>query len=79
MASVYKKNGWELPPGFVLDDKSGKIDACIQDVASIYKERYDQKAVQIIFSDIAVNSDDGKFSAYEYIRDDEISTKQNIV
>ena len=74
VASVYKKNGWELPPGFVLDDKSGKIDACIQDVASIYIERYDQKAVQIIFSDIAVNSDDGKFSAYEYIRDELIAS-----
>lgn len=73
VASVYKKNGWELPPGFVLDDKSGKIDACIQDVASIYIERYNQKAVQIIFSDIAVNGDDGKFSAYEYIRDELIA------
>ncbi len=77
VASVYEKNGWELPDGFLKDDKSGKIDACIKDTAQIYFDRYDQKAVQIIFSDIAVNGDDGKFSAYEYIRDELISAGIN--
>ena len=71
--SVYEKNEWEPPIGFVADDKSGKIDKCIKNVAEIYKDRYDKNAVQIIFSDIAVNSDDGKFSAYEYIRDELIA------
>nr|WP_295068687.1 YodL domain-containing protein [Ruminococcus sp.] len=71
--SVYEKNNWEPPIGFVADDKSGKIDKCIENVAEIYKNRYDKNAVQIIFSDIAVNSDDGKFSAYEYIRDELIA------
>ncbi|WP_207647497.1 YodL domain-containing protein [Ruminococcus sp. XPD3002] len=73
VASVYEKNGWELPIGFVKDDKSGKIDECIRQTAQRYHDRYDDKAVQIIFSDIAVNSDDGKFSAYEYIRDELIA------
>lgn len=70
VASVYEKNGWELPDGFLKEDKSGKIDKCIENVVDIYKEKYDTKSVQIIFSDIAVNSDDGKFSAYEYIKDE---------
>lgn len=73
VASVYEKNGWELPIGFAADDKSGKIDECVKNVATIYNDRYDKNAVQIIFSDIAVNSDDGKFSAYEYIRDELIA------
>lgn len=73
VASVYEKNGWELPIGFVKDDKSGKIDECVRQTAQRYHDRYDDKAVQIIFSDIAVNSDDGKFSAYEYIRDELIA------
>ena len=51
VASVYEKNGWELPIGFALDDKSGKIDECINKVAKIYNDRYKNKAVQIIFSD----------------------------
>ena len=73
VASVYEKNGWDLPDGFLKDDKSGKIDRCVKETAERYFERYDDKAVQIIFSDIAVNSDDGKFSAYEYIRDELIA------
>lgn len=73
VASVYEKNGWELPIGFVKDDKSGKIGECVRQTAQRYHDRYDDKAVQIIFSDIAVNSDDGKFSAYEYIRDELIA------
>ena len=73
VASVYEKNGWELPIGFAVEDKTGKIDRCVENVAKIYKDRYEDKAVQIIFSDIAVNGDDGKFSAYEYIRDELIA------
>ena len=68
VAAVWLKNEGFLPDGFLEDDKSGKIDECVRQTAKRYHDRYDDKAVQIIFSDIAVNSDDGKFSAYEYIR-----------
>lgn len=68
VASVWLKNNGILPEGFVEDDKSGKIDACVRKVAEIYKSRYDNKAVQIIFSDIAVNGEEGKFSAYDYLK-----------
>ena len=68
VAAVWLKNEGVLPDGFLEDDKSGKIDECVKQTAQRYFDKYDDKAVQIIFSDIAVNSDDGKFSAYEYIR-----------
>lgn len=58
----------ELPDGFI-EDEPGKIDACVDRVVQYYAETAEQKGVQIIFSDIAVNSDNGNFSAYEYIRD----------
>ncbi len=70
VASIYEKNGWNLPVGFLKDDKTGKIDECIKNVVEIYNKRYDSKGVQIIFSDIAVNDDNGNFSAYEYIKDE---------
>ena len=73
VASIYRKNDWDLPDNFVEDDKTGKIDECVKRVAEIYKERYDEKAVQLIFSDIAVNSGDDKFSAYEYLREELIA------
>ena len=68
VAAVWLKNEGVLPDGFLEDDKSGKIDECVKQTAQRYFDKYDDKAVQIIFSDIAVNSDEGKFSAYEYIR-----------
>lgn len=70
VASVYEKNDWELPVGFFMDDKTGKIDKCIENVVNIYRNRKESNGVQIIFSDIAVNSDNGNFSAYEYIKDE---------
>lgn len=73
VAAVWLKNQGFLPDGFLEDDKSGKIDECVRQTAQRYHDRYNDKAVQIIFSDIAVNSDDGKFSAYEYIRDELIA------
>ncbi len=70
VASVYEKNGWELPENFDINDKTSKVDKCIENVYSIYKDKYNDNAVQLIFSDIAVNSDDGKFSVYEYIKNE---------
>ena len=47
-----------------------KVNMCIDNVMKIYKETKEQKGVQAIFCDIAVNSDNGRFSVYDYIRDE---------
>ena len=36
----------------------------------IYQQTAEQKGVQAIFCDIAVNSDDGRFSVYDYIKEE---------
>ena len=64
---LYKRREVEPPAGFTVE-KNGKIDRCVENVARIYKETEQTKGVQIIFSDIAVNSDNGNFSAYEYLK-----------
>ena len=56
-----------------MEDEPGKVDACVDRVWQYYNETNEQKGVQIIFSDIAVNSDNGNFSVYEYIRDELIA------
>ncbi len=69
VAAMYRqREDGELPEGF-MEDEPGKVDACIDRVMQYYGETAEQKGVQIIFSDIAVNSDNGNFSVYEYIRD----------
>ena len=65
--SLYEKRGEEVPDGF-MDKGESKVDSCIKKVAEIYHQHSDDKAVQIIFSDIAVNSDNGNFSVYDYIK-----------
>lgn len=65
--ALYAKRGEELPDGFV-DSKDSKIDKCIEKVAEIYKQTEETKGVQIIFSDVAVNDNNGNFSAYDYIK-----------
>lgn len=65
--SLYEKRGEELPYEFI-DTKDSKVDKCIENVAAIYKQTEETKGVQIIFSDIAVNSDKGNFSVYDYIK-----------
>ncbi len=72
VAALLRKHGVDVPEGFA-DAKTGKVDACVDKVAEIYAETAEQKGVQIIFSDVAVNSDDGNFSVYEYIRDELIA------
>lgn len=65
--ALYEKRGQELPYDFV-DDKNSKVDKCVEKVAEIYNQTNDTKGVQIIFSDIAVNSDNGNFSVYDYLK-----------
>lgn len=68
--ALYEKQDIPLPEDFVEDEYS-KVDKCIDNVVEIYNRENNKgnnKAVQIIFSDVAVNSDNGNFSAYEYIK-----------
>lgn len=65
--SLYKKRDMELPDDFI-EAKDSKVDKCIENVAAIYHQTEDTRGVQIIFSDIAVNADNGNFSVYDYIR-----------
>lgn len=67
--ALYEKRGEELPYDFI-DDKNSKVDKCIEKVAEIYEKINDTKGVQIIFSDVAVNSDNVNFSVYDYIKDE---------
>jgi SNF2 family DNA or RNA helicase len=72
--ALYARRGEELPPEFVdTGDKNGKVDVCVEKVYDIWKDTKENKGVQLVFSDVAVNSDNGNFSAYEYIRDELIS------
>ncbi|MBR0484479.1 MAG: methyltransferase domain-containing protein [Oscillospiraceae bacterium] len=69
IAALYRKRGEELPEDF-LNAKDSKVDKCVENVAKIYHEKKEENvtAVQIIFSDIAVNSDNGNFSVYDYLK-----------
>ena len=67
--ALYEKRDEELPYDFI-DDKNSKVDKCVEKVAEIYEKTNDTKGVQIIFSDVAVNSDNGNFSVYDYIKDE---------
>ncbi len=52
-----------------LDFEPGsKINLCIENVLDIYKKTDNEKGVQAIFCDIAINNDSGRFSAYESIK-----------
>ena len=73
VAALYRqREEGELPEGF-MEDEPGKVDACVDRVWQYYNETAEQKGVQIVFSDIAVNSDNGNWSVYEYIRDELIA------
>ena len=45
-----------------------KVNLCIDKIMEIYDRTSAEKGVQAVFCDIAVNSDDGKFSVYDYIK-----------
>lgn len=47
-----------------------KVNMCIDNIIKIYEETKEQKGVQAIFCDIAVNSDDGRFSVYDYLQEE---------
>lgn len=47
-----------------------KVNLCIEKIMEIYRQTAEQKGVQAIFCDIAVNSDDGRFSVYDYIKEE---------
>ena len=47
-----------------------KVNLCINKIMEIYEQTAEQKGVQAIFCDIAVNSDDGRFSVYDYIKEE---------
>ena len=47
-----------------------KVNLCIDKVMEIYQATTENKGVQAIFCDIAVNSDDGRFSVYDYIKEE---------
>ena len=57
--SSYSKDKRKTMTEDFIDSKDSKVDKCVQNVADIYKQTQDTKGVQIIFSDIAVNSDKG--------------------
>jgi N12 class adenine-specific DNA methylase/predicted RNA methylase len=69
--SLYNKKGRNTED--FIETKDGKVDKCVENVLRIYNENEKTKAVQIIFSDIAVNSDNGNFSAYEYLKNELIA------
>lgn len=47
-----------------------KINKCVDNLIKVYKNTEKDKGVQAVFCDIAVNSDDGKFSIYEALSDE---------
>ena len=69
---LYRKNGKEVPYDFT-DSKDGKVDKCVENVAEIYQQTAETRSVQIIFSDIAVNSENGNFSVYDYMKQELIA------
>lgn len=73
---MYQKQGRDFPEE-LLEEKSSKVDKCIENVVKLYKQTEETKGVQIIFSDIAVNDDKGNFSVYNYIKN-ELTEKYNI-
>lgn len=50
------------------DSENNKISAVVNNVVDYYNKTMEQKGVQAIFCDIAVNDNDGKFSAYKAIK-----------
>ena len=69
MQAIYTRKD-EEPPFEIQQNKDGKVDKCIENVVRIYNENNETKGVQLVFSDIAVNSDNGNFSVYDYIKNE---------
>ena len=52
------------------NNPDSKVNLCIDKIMEIYERTAEEKGVQAIFCDIAVNSDDGRFSVYDYIKEE---------
>lgn len=52
------------------NDPRSKINLCIDNIMSIYEKTAEQKGVQAVFCDIAVNEDDERFTIYEALKDE---------
>lgn len=50
------------------DDRTSKVNACVENVFRIWNENHDTKAAQMIFSDLSTPKGDGSFNVYEDIR-----------
>jgi N12 class adenine-specific DNA methylase len=69
--AMYARRGEQLPPEFAdINERNGKVDACVEKVFKRWEKFSENKGVQLIFSDVARHDDGGKFSAYKYIRDE---------
>ncbi|GHU58170.1 hypothetical protein FACS1894133_2420 [Clostridia bacterium] len=47
-----------------------KVNKCIDNAARIYERTTEQSGVQAIFCDLAIHSDGGRFSVYDYIKEE---------
>ncbi len=47
-----------------------KVNKCVDNIMRIYDKTAADKGVQVVFCDIAINEDDGKYSIYSYIREE---------
>ncbi len=69
--ALYEKRGEPLPPEFITEnERNSKVDSCVENVYKIWADTAENKGVQLVFSDIAVNSDNGNFSVYDYIKEE---------
>ena len=52
------------------ENPNGKVNMCVENVMRIYENTSEQKGVQVVFCDIAVNGDEkaGKWSVYDHLK-----------
>lgn len=49
---------------------NSKVNLCIEKIMEIYQKTSADKGVQAVFCDIAINNTDGRFSVYDYIKEE---------
>ena len=49
---------------------NSKVNLCIDKIMEIYQKTSADKGVQAVFCDIAINNTDGRFSVYDYIKEE---------
>jgi hypothetical protein len=52
------------------NEPTSKVNLCVENLLEIYNNTNEQRGVQVVFCDIAVNSTDGRFSVYEYLKEE---------